>query len=230
MGLEVNLFKKEKTNMLANKLMPYLFLLIAGNSSVLRADSLLTPSQERVIKAADLLMNEYEISYVYGGHQVGDAGACQVCNQCLEMKVPVPNKRLTLCPECQKCSIDCSHFAQLTFSNAGFSMPYLPTEEMLALSKKKLKRNYKMIDIGSDSRVALPGDLLVYPTHVVMLEKNYLDGHGDIIHATGGGEIRIPGQGIQRKRRTPLASLGGPLQRILRHQDLMEVRQLKRVE
>lgn len=189
-----------------------------------------TPAQEKVLQAADRLMNEYEVSYVFGGNRIGDATTCQNCNLCLEEKAPTPKTRLSLCPQCSQCSLDCSHFTQLAFANAGFTMPYLATELMLNLSKKKLLHAYKLVDIGADERNAQPGDLLVYHGHVVLLERNYFDGHGDILHATSGSEIRLPGQGIQRKRRAPLASLRGPLRRILRHADLLSYRQLRPVE
>jgi cell wall-associated NlpC family hydrolase len=216
--------------MFRSKLIVYLYLFGLWSSASRAAEVFLTPNQEKILKAADTLMNEYEISYVYGGHQVGDTGTCQSCNQCLESKTPTPPQRLILCPECQKCSIDCSHFTQLAFANAGFPIPYLPTEAMLELSKTKLNQSYKLVDMGTNDHFAEPGDLLVYKGHVVLLEKNYFDGHGDIIHATSGSEIRIPGQGIQRKRRTPIANLRGPLLRILRLQMLLNGRQLKKVQ
>ncbi|MND02254.1 hypothetical protein D3C83_215650 [compost metagenome] len=43
------------------------------------------------------------------------------------------------------------------------------------------------------------------------------------MHATGGKDIRRPGEGIQRERFINLATFRGPLRRILRHAGLAPV-------
>lgn len=93
---------------------------------------------------------------------------------------------------------------------------------MIRLSEKKLVKLYDLRDIGSDVKRALPGDLLVYHGHVVILERSYsFEGkRGDIIHATSGREIRGPAMGIQRARNVDLANFKGRLQRVLRHRDI----------
>jgi hypothetical protein len=68
--------------------------------------------------------------------------------------------------------------------------------------------------------------MLVYDGHVVILERIHPalkkgDGiRGDVIHATGGRDIKLPGQGIQRERFVEIAHLRGSLRRILRHEAL----------
>lgn len=175
-----------------------------------------------ILKAANDLLEEAQISYVYGGYQVGDGDDCQQCNECLTAKTPRPAQRLTLCPVCRKCSVDCSHFANLIYQTAGSPYPYLDTRTMLDLTATELKRRYGFIDLGTDVARAQPADLIVYDGHVVVLERTHekVDGaarwRGDIVHATGGRDIKRPGEGIQRERFVNLESFRGPVRRILR--------------
>jgi hypothetical protein len=131
---------------------------------------------------------------------------------------------------CTRCSIDCSHFAEKVYREAGVPYPYLDTATMLGSSAERLRRNYGLVDLGTDVSRAQAGDLLVYEGHVVMLERTrpltaenapgtprY---RGDVVHATGGGAIRTPGEGVQRERFVDLQYFRGPLLRILRHSAL----------
>lgn len=182
-----------------------------------------------VLEVASRLLDEAEISYVYGGYQVGDSDACKTCNTCLTEHQPKPARRLNVCPACRSCSLDCSHFTELVFREAGMPYPYLDTALMLRLSAAKLKANYGLIDLDLDLARAAPGDLLVYDGHVVLLEKRRapVKGQaafrGDIMHATGGKDIRRPGEGIQRERFIDLANFRGPLRRILRPRGLADL-------
>ncbi len=175
-----------------------------------------------VLAVASRLLDEAEISYVYGGYQVGDGEACKTCNVCLTENKPVPSKRLKTCPACRSCSLDCSHFTELVFREAGLPYPYLDTALMLGLSADRLKGSYGLLDLDVDLGRSAPGDLLVYDGHVVLLEKRHeqVKGQptfrGDIVHATGGKDIKTPGEGIQRERFIDLAHFRGPLRRILR--------------
>jgi hypothetical protein len=175
-----------------------------------------------VLAVASRLLDEAEISYVYGGYQVGDGEACQTCNTCLTEHKPAPAKRLKTCPVCRSCSLDCSHFTELVYREAGLPYPYLDTALMLSLSAEKLRSNYRLVDLDRDLGRSAPGDLLVYDGHVVLLEKRHAQVQGqaafrgDVVHATGGKDIRAPGQGIQRERFIDLANFRGPLRRILR--------------
>lgn len=181
------------------------------------------PLRHRVLAEADRLLEEAQVSYVYGGSKLGDGQACDRCNSCLTAKSPRAALRLKECPACLDCSLDCSHFTELVYSKAGIPYPYLATAGMLALAAETLQQRYRLIDVGPDPRLARPGDLLVYDGHVVILERtqpaNRRDStlRGDVIHATGGRDIRLPGQGIQRERYVEIGHMRGPLRRILRH-------------
>lgn len=183
----------------------------------------LNGAQKSLLHVAASLLDEAQVSYVYGGYQVGDPAACQQCNSCLETHKPKPNQRLSQCPVCRQCSLDCSHFTELVYRQAGYPYPYLATSGMLAMDADVLRRRYDLVDLGTRLDQALTGDLLVYDGHVVMLERRREPQpgqaffRGDVIHATGGKDVRGPGEGIQRERFINLAHFRGPLRRILRH-------------
>ena len=186
-----------------------------------------TPSE--IMSTAESLLELAQISYVYGGSQLGVSDVCTQCNTCLEEKSPEPKKRLSMCPVCSSCSLDCSHFIELVYRLAGAPYPYIDTKLMINLGADRLRRNYKLEDLGTEVALTQPGDMFVYDGHVVMLER--LHGlnkgvfRGDIIHATGGKDIRLPGQGIQRERFVELKQYRGPLRRILRHAALFSTKQ-----
>jgi hypothetical protein len=187
-----------------------------------RADAINVPPplRDQLIRAAGDMLDNASISYAYGGRQLNAREICEQCNRCIEKKKPAPKRQLAVCPICQNCSLDCSHFIQLVFERVGVKFPYITTQMMLDLSPGNLKNPYGFYDVGFSITEARKGDLLVYHGHVVLLEKIYRNGRGDIIHVTSGRDIRTPGQAIQRERNVDLASFRGSLRRILRHQAL----------
>lgn len=172
--------------------------------------------RKAVLSSARNILENYDITYVYGGNALESQAACEACNTCLEKLKPGKNARLTACPSCRSCSLDCSHFTHLVYTNAGLETSYIPTQLMLELGPEALKRRFNLVDVGRDLRAAAPGDLLVYRGHVVLLEKVVDAPFGDIIHATSS-ELHGPGQGVQRRRYVNLQGFRGPLLRILRH-------------
>lgn len=179
-----------------------------------------TPLQGALIKAGDEMLENLEVSYVYGGSKVGSIQQCELCNTCLEEARPSPKERFAKCPACGGCSLDCSHFTQLVYARVGLDYPYLTTSQMSELPGRILDQKYNLLVVGTDVKKAEPGDLLVYPGHVVMLESATRQGFGNVIHATGGKDIKVPGQGIQRERQAQLTHFRGELKRILRHRKL----------
>ena len=176
--------------------------------------------QHKILYIAERLMEDLPISYVYGGSQVTSVNSCNLCTECLLQKSPGTKDRLTKCPNCKNCSLDCSHFTQLVYKLAGLNAPYIDTRSMLKIDSRSLLKNYHLALIPDPSMVQA-GDLLVYKGHVVILERSHSLSRGDIIHATGGKDIKEPGQGIQRERNVSILSFRGPLKRIFRHKTLM---------
>lgn len=171
-----------------------------------------------IVAAAEQLIESANISYAYGGSNVGTVEDCARCNTCIEEKNPKPKKQLEACPECNQCSLDCSNFVTWAFRTAGFKFKYLTTRQMIELPRQTLASKYQLIDLRTDLSQANPGDLLVYPGHVVILsEIDNKTQRGTVLHATGGKDLRGPGMGLQKERLAPLISFRGPLQRILRY-------------
>jgi hypothetical protein len=178
--------------------------------------------QGQIRAVGNLMLENLEVSYVYGGSKIGGTEQCEKCNKCLELKQPAPKERFKLCHECTSCSLDCSHFVQLVFANSGLDFPYLTSQQMLDLDRETLRRKYHLVPVSDDPGSLIAGDLLVYRGHVVIAESIHDFDKADIIHATGGRDIREPGQGIQRERFVKPSSFRGPLLRVLRHEKLMD--------
>jgi hypothetical protein len=211
----------------------YLITLIIGScifETTSRAEAI-SPLQRRIVEAGNELLESLEVSYVYGGSKFDDPKACDACNICLEEYQPAPKQRLTKCPACKACSMDCSHFTQLVYARAGLKHPYLTSVELAELSGADLKRRYSLVDAGTQAALAQVGDLAVYRGHVVIVEKIHKPGFADIVHATGGKDLKGPGQGIQRERSVALESFRGGMLRLVRHQsvakDSTDIRKLR---
>lgn len=187
------------------------------------AASVLSDYQQKIRVAGDDMLQNLEVSYVYGGSKIGDAGTCDSCNRCLEEKSPSPKMRFKECPTCGGCSLDCSHFTQLVFARAGLSFPYITSAQMLDLSADALQKKYNLKPVATTPTSVIPGDMLVYRGHVVIVETVREPGIADIIHATGGKDIRLPGQGIQRERFAKIGTFRGDLLRVIRHIKLDEL-------
>ena len=175
----------------------------------------------KVLTAARSLLELGQISYTYGGHSVaGDLDVCEKCAVCLDSKHPAPRQRVAICPSCQNCSLDCSHYIALVFKRAGLPIPYLDTATMLRLSPSQLLRRYRLLVVDDGVEAVQPGDLLVYRGHVAMAEAVRGQGYGDILHATSGRAVKGGGHGVQRARQVPFHGVRGPVLRVLRHLSL----------
>lgn len=185
------------------KLLPIWMLLLAARSDY----------QQRIAAVVSKFMQNYEITYVYGGSAVSDSTTCTACVRCLAEKKS--------CPVCRDCSLDCSHFISHVFNQAAMPLPYLTTKQMLQFSPLKLKKSYNLLIILNKLKFIRPFDLLVYKGHVVMVEAITAAGRGTVIHVTAGRDLRGAGAGLQRERQVELANFRGPLLRVLRHELLV---------
>lgn len=185
---------------------------------------------QRVLRVAASMLDKGNISYTYGGSKVGNSVDCDACMKCLARKIPKPRTRTQQCPVCVKCSLDCSHFISTVFELSGLPSRYLTTHMMLNLPVKTLKKSYHLAEISKSIHHLRPGDLLVYKGHAVLLEKIRHNGMADVIHATGGRDLKGPGLGIQRERMVDIGTFRGPLLRVLRHRSLqLQGRRFRRV-
>ena len=157
------------------------------------------------------------IPYVWGGRRIADTQTCLECRTCLaKEKVRTGKAKSRECTACKKCGVDCSHFVNLVFREAGLPYPYISTKKMRQLSRERLRRNL-LIDIGRNLGNAKAGDLLVHESHVMLLLRDPERGFGDYVHVNrpvkkgriGGVEI-VRDADLSKHR-------GGRLIKILRH-------------
>jgi cell wall-associated NlpC family hydrolase len=200
------------------------WLIIAGDGPAAARSAAAPQPWQKVMAQAEEWLAKHAVSYAWGGSQIGSAKECQACNACLDAKSPAPKTQLADCPECRLCSLDCSHFISLVYRDAGYRAPYLTTTMMRSLAPRVLRERYGWVTLGARPERALPGDLLVYDGHVVMVVKVSRPGHGNVVHVTSGKEVRGPGQGIQKQRRVDFRDFRGPVLRVLRHVDLNKAR------
>ena len=158
------------------------------------------------------------VPYIWGGNKIGDQSSCQACRACVAGKPRLKvERRLSACPACRACGVDCSHFANRVLRDAGLDYPYLATREMSRSSALDLRKKFNLVDMGHDPRQALPGDLLLYPKHVVLLLETRGDGRiGDILQVSRAVKRKGMG-GIEVVRDQDLTRFRGKLLRILRH-------------
>ena len=200
-----------------SKLLPLIGVLFGANAA---ESSDLSIYQEKIRVAGIDMLENLEVSYVFGGANLGDDKTCTGCNECLEKLQPAPKLRFKQCPICAQCSLDCSHFSQMVFERAGLTFPYITTSELLEMDPALLQKKYQLISLGTNVAQIIPGEMLVYRGHVVIVEAIHGMDSGDIIHATGGKDIRAPGQGIQRERFVRMSSFRGDLLKVVRHSKL----------
>lgn len=203
-------------SILANLLISML-LFLGGSAASADMSVELAGYQNILRQAGEDMLENLEVSYVYGGSKIGEGKTCDECNRCLEDQRPAPKERFKVCKVCTGCSLDCSHFVQLVFAKAGLGFPYITSTQMLDFDAQFLEKKYGLRPVSRTFDGLIAGDLLVYRGHVVIVEKVHDVDSADIIHATGGKDIRLPGQGIQRERFARVSSFRGELQRVLRH-------------
>ncbi len=157
------------------------------------------------------------IPYVWGGKKIADTATCLECRTCIaSAKVRTGKASAKSCSACKQCGVDCSHFVNLVFKEAGLPYPYISTQKMKVLSRARLRRNH-LLDLGRNLEIARAGDLLLHENHVMLLISDPLNGYGDYVHVNrpvkkgriGGVEI-VRDADLSERR-------GGRLIKILRH-------------
>ncbi len=161
------------------------------------------------------------VPYVWGGNKIGSPEDCDECSQCItKYKKRGPSKRHLKCSACQRCGLDCSHFVQKVFKDAGMSFPYTSTRSFLQVPKKRPDMIPGLRFISSKLKDAQPGDLLVQKKHIVILINKKSANIGDIVHMSRtvrNGRIG----GIALKRDANLTRFFGGVKRIFRHEKLI---------
>lgn len=166
------------------------------------------------------------VPYVWGGNSIGDEATCASCAACIvKNKKRGVKKRHLKCADCRNCGLDCSHFVQKVFADAGMHFPFVTTTSMMKPSRKRPDLIQGLRFIGTDFRAARPGDLLVLRRHVVILVRRHADSTADVIHVSRAVRNSLIPKvgGIEFRRRVNLNRFYGGLRRILRHEKLMDL-------
>ena len=160
--------------------------------------------RDSLLQVAGKYAGETYIPYVWGGDAVGSKRACEQCRACIGMRHHLKvSKQPASCQACKQCGMDCSHFVQRIFREAGLGFPYLPTMQLKHLTPAKL-------------RLAKPGDLLLHKNHIVMLLDKTGARSGDFIHVSRLIKRGKVG-GVEVVHDTDLEKYRGKVLRILRH-------------
>ena len=179
---------------------------------------------ERLMVAVRQMQSKSFVPYVFGGQHVGEPRVCVACSACVNAKhLPADSTlaRLTQCPACQSCGVDCSNFVNQIYERAGIKYPFGDTSSLLRASDAHLTLKYGFLDMGREVRDAKPGDLVLFRDHVVMLlSMNEYEKTVDYIHASRGSK-RTPAGGIELRRGFDLNRFQRQVVRILRHRDLV---------
>jgi len=199
---------------------PFLLLLPAAlhlGEEAKPAAPMAAPSlRDSLLQVADKYAGETYIPYVWGGDAVGSKAACAQCRACIGLRHHLKGaKQPASCQACKQCGMDCSHFVQRVFREAGLGFPYLPTFTLKHLSPSKLRQS-NLVDVGRDLQLAKPGDLLLHRNHIVLLLEKSSARIGDVIHVSRRIKHGKVG-GVEVVRNADLEQYRGKVLRILRH-------------
>lgn len=171
----------------------------------------------RLLTLARSYAQQRDVPYVWGGGKVGDPEACRACRACISKK----KRRAKLetrhrsCAACQQCGVDCSHFVNKVFREAGLDYRYASTSEFMRQGRAEF------VEVGRDAASARAGDLLFYTRHVVMLVAKREGRRGDFVHVSrSSGNDRLGG--IELVEDHDLTAFRGRLLKILRHEALLD--------
>lgn len=184
------------------------------------------PLRDQILALAAKYGERTDVPYVWGGNAIGDAEQCQACRECIDTKRSKGKQgrlknRLKTCPACKSCGIDCSHFAQRFFGEAGLTFPYKSTSQLRKMTAKDLREKLGLVDLGNDLRLARPGDILLHTQHMTILLKLHSATHGDVLHASRSYKKGRIG-GIEIARDKNLLRFRGRLLKVLRRVELMD--------
>src|SRR5262249_14938310 len=98
--------------------------------------------QRRLLNVAESLCRRNDIPYALCGSAMADRATCQECRACVSVKHLRVDRRARSCQACRQCGVDCSHFVNRVFKEAGLPFPYLATAKMKRLPAEKLRAKY----------------------------------------------------------------------------------------
>jgi hypothetical protein len=175
-----------------------------------------------LLTVADDYARSTYVPYVWGGNKIGTSAECQSCRECLtKQRGKSIQRRHIRCAACQQCGMDCSHFVNRIYRDAGMAFPYASTKVLKRSSPDTIKRQYGLVYVGKDLTKARPGDLILKEKHIVMLLQMRSTHRGDILHVSRSQSRRGVG-GVQMVLDTDVQRFSGRLVRIFRHELIVD--------
>lgn len=175
-----------------------------------------------LLSVADDFARSTYIPYVWGGNKIGAESECQACRTCLlKQRKRSVQKRHRGCSACQQCGLDCSHFVNRIYRDAGMAFPYASTAVLKRSSPETIRSKYGLVYVGKDLRAARPGDLILKDKHIVMLLQMRDGRRGDILHVSRSHSRRGVG-GVELVTGVDVNTFSGRLVRIFRHEMVVE--------
>lgn len=162
------------------------------------------------------------VPYIWGGDAIGSADTCNACRACVASKKKLRvDRRRAACSACKSCGVDCTHFLNRVYREAGMGFPYAATRALQRATPAQLKAKYHLVNVGNDLRLARPGDMILHQHHVTFLLRMRDAKVGDILHASRSNTKRGVG-GIEIRRSVDLTRFRGRILRILRPEALYQ--------
>lgn len=146
-----------------------------------------------LLDAASALSRRDEIAYVWGGRATSSPVVCSACQRCVEKRKVHPHQRLSKCPACEQCGVDCSGFVSRVMGAAGLGSKRITSRSLIKAATPGPKRgNLKgakkvdpvFIPVGRNLALAQPGDLVVLSDHVVIFLNRHPNKKLDYVHAS----------------------------------------------
>lgn len=175
-----------------------------------------------LLTVADDFARTTYVPYVWGGNKVGSPSECQACRECLsKQRAKSVQRRHRGCSVCQQCGMDCSHFVNRIYSDAGIPFPYASTKILKRSSPETIRRKYGLVYVGKDLAQARPGDLILKDKHIIMLIQMRGPRRGDILHVSRSISRKGVG-GVELVTDADVQRFSGRVVRIFRHELIVD--------
>lgn len=188
-----------------------------------------TDLRQRLVDEALRLAYFGRIPYALGGNAVGSLSVCDQCRACLDAQVGRTSaQQLSSCKACSSCGLDCSHFVERAFLNAGLRFRYADTATLFELDDTLRESQHHFVRLDTGFNNLEPGDLVLERGHMVLVVD--VDPVAQLfayVHSSSSGRNRK--DGIEVVRNVPMKRYASRLYAnnvmVLRHQNFAVAQQ-----
>lgn len=185
----------------------------------------LPPAEERLMAAVRHFTDLSYVPYVFGGKSIGSPKTCQACAACVTKNQIGPGSkqaRMTKCPACRACGIDCSSLVSKIFAKARIPYRFAATNELNTASYDELLSAYDLVAFEPGSESLEPGDLILEKSHIMLVVGvNRAAQTYDAVHASRS-DVAVSAGGIKQLKGVAMREVIVKATRILRHRDLID--------